>query len=98
MRGLVHTGQLLHKGPYQLASHFGFIVSKADDVGLEAKRLVRERPDCHPLPRHTRAYTSKPRAARLICTATTRTAYMTVNPISPPRMTCEARSAAIPEE
>jgi hypothetical protein len=39
MRCLVHTGQLLHEGPYQV----GFIVSKGEDVGLEAKRLVHER-------------------------------------------------------
>jgi hypothetical protein len=39
MRCVVHTGQLLHEGPNQ----FGFIVSKGDDVGLEAKRLVHER-------------------------------------------------------
>jgi hypothetical protein len=49
MRCLIHAGQLLHEGPYQFAGHFGFIVSKGGDVGLEAKRLVSERPDCHDL-------------------------------------------------
>jgi len=39
MRCVVHTGQLLHEGPYQA----GFIVSKGEDVGLEAKLLVHER-------------------------------------------------------
>jgi hypothetical protein len=31
------------------AGHFGSIVSKGGDVDLEAKRLVRERPDCYGL-------------------------------------------------
>jgi hypothetical protein len=37
------------KARYQFADHFGSIVSKGGDVDLEAKRLVRERPDCYGL-------------------------------------------------
>lgn len=49
MRCLIHAGQLLHEGPHQFAGHFGSIVTKGGDVGLEARRVVRERPDCHDL-------------------------------------------------